>query len=92
MSKLSVAYLRVSTATNQDGYGFDGQKLDIDEFADLGRFQLQKVFHEVWTGAEAERPALSEILVFIEQESLKQVSDALLRVDKTSQPSNHSRY
>ncbi|MBT5064091.1 MAG: recombinase family protein [Verrucomicrobia bacterium] len=65
MSKLAVAYLRVSTATNQDGHGFDRQKQAIDEFADLGRFQLQKIFHEVWTGAEAERPALSEMLVFL---------------------------
>ena len=48
MSKLAVAYLRVSTATNQDGHGFDRQKQAIDEFADLGRFQLQKIFHEVW--------------------------------------------
>ena len=83
MSKLAVAYLRVSTATNQDGHGFDRQKQAIDEFADLGRFQLQKIFHEVWTGAEAERPALSEMLVFMEQESVGHIivesSDRLAR-------------
>ena len=83
MSKLAVAYLRVSTATNQDGHGFDRQKQAIDEFADAGRFQLQKIFQEVWTGAEAERPVLTEMLIFMEQESVGHIiiesSDRLAR-------------
>ena len=70
MSKLAVAYLRVSTATNQDGHGFDRQRQAIDEFTDAGRFQLQKIFQEVWTGTEAERPVLTEMLIFMEQESV----------------------
>ena len=48
MLNLAVAYLRVSTAANQYGHGFDRQKQAIDAFADWGRFQLQKIFHEVW--------------------------------------------
>ena len=83
MSKLAVAYLRVSTATNQDGHGFDRQRQAIDEFADAGRFQLQKIFQEVWTGTEAERPALTEMLIFMEQESVGHIiiesSDRLAR-------------
>jgi len=83
MSKLAVAYLRVSTATNQDGHGFDRQRQAIDEFADAGRFQLQKIFQEVWTGAEAERPVLTEMLIFMEQESVGHIiiesSDRLAR-------------
>jgi len=83
MSKLAVAYLRVSTATNQDGHGFDRQRQAINEFADAGRFQLQKIFQEVWTGAEAERPVLTEMLIFMEQESVGHIiiesSDRLAR-------------
>jgi len=83
MSKLAVAYLRVSTATNQDGHGFDRQRQAIDEFADAGRFQLQKIFQEVWTGAEAERPVLTEMLTYMEQESVGHIiiesSDRLAR-------------
>ena len=32
MSKLAVAYLRVSTATNQDGHGFERQAHTVREF------------------------------------------------------------
>ena len=83
MSKMAVAYLRVSTATNQDGHGFDRQRQAIDEFADAGRFQLHKVFHEVWTGTEAVRPVLTEMLIFMEQERVGHIiiesSDRLAR-------------
>jgi DNA invertase Pin-like site-specific DNA recombinase len=83
MSKLAVAYLRVSTATNQDGHGFDRQSQTIKEFCQRKGFSLADEFREVWTGREQDRPVLSELISSLEQSGASDVivesSDRLAR-------------
>ena len=83
MSKLAVAYLRVSTATNQDGHGFERQAHTVREFCLKQGFTLAGEFREVWTGTDQERPVLSQLLTSLQENSASDViiesSDRLAR-------------
>ena len=57
----AVGYVRVSGRGQVEGHGFDRQEADIRAFAD-GRFLLERVYREAFTGTEAERPELGRMV------------------------------
>ena len=67
MSKLAVAYLRVSTATNQDGYGFERQAHTVREFCLKQGFTLAGEFREVWTDSlKAETDPIRKAMIQVQ--------------------------
>lgn len=59
--KSAVAYLRVSTDGQADGYGLDTQRDAIQEYADRCGYEITEWYEEVGSGAK-ERPVLESII------------------------------
>jgi DNA invertase Pin-like site-specific DNA recombinase len=66
MSKV-VAYIRVSSAGQEDGDGMSRQMAAIDSYCQKNGHQIVQVFREIKTGTSdlAERPAMSEMIQYL---------------------------
>lgn len=54
-------YLRVSTDSQEDGYGLDVQRQHIVAYAAVQGFQIDEWFQDVESGAKEERPGLAAL-------------------------------
>lgn len=64
------SYLRVSTVTNQSGHGFQRQAESIQAFCKTRKLDVVKTFKETWTGTDADRPVLSEMLDYMVEQNI----------------------
>lgn len=64
MRTLAVAYWRVSSKGQLEGYGFDRQDERIQQFSKDRDFQIVRTFDDAWTGTDAERPGFNKLVRF----------------------------
>jgi DNA invertase Pin-like site-specific DNA recombinase len=64
------SYLRVSTVTNQSGHGFQRQAESIQAFCKTRKLNITRAFKETWTGTDADRPVLSEMLDYMVEQGI----------------------
>lgn len=67
------AYLRVSSAGQVDGHGFDRQREAVDDYAKRNGLRIVETFQEAHTGTEADRPAFSAMLGAIKGNGVRTV-------------------
>jgi DNA invertase Pin-like site-specific DNA recombinase len=73
MTKKAVAYLRVSSKGQVDGYGLDRQKENIQLFSDKNEYDMDKFYHEEGisgTTNEFDRPAFKEMIIYVVKEKI----------------------
>lgn len=67
------AYLRVSSAGQLDGHGFQRQDEAVQEYATRHGFQVVESFRDAHTGTEADRPAFSAMVGAIKANGVRHV-------------------
>jgi DNA invertase Pin-like site-specific DNA recombinase len=62
MTLPAVAYLRISSAGQLHGHGFQRQEDCVRDYAQRAGFEIVSVYCETWTGTEADRPAFAQMM------------------------------
>jgi len=72
-SATAFAYLRVSSAGQVDGHGFQRQEAAVRAYAAQHGFQVVETFRDAHTGTDADRPAFSAMVGAIKADGVRHV-------------------